>query len=355
MANPTGDVSTGAFVAEEMDAAVYRSKRDLQIERRPTPSVGPEDVLIAVEYCGICGTDLHFVMEGWGRPNSIGGHEYSGRIVRVGAEVEGFCPGDAVVGGPESGCGECEYCASGRTMLCPARSTPGVSEFQGAFADYICVHQSQLLHLPEGLSLRDAALAEPLAVALHGITRSGIAPGQRALITGVGPIGMLTLAALRARGIDEVTVSEPSAVRRELAAKLGATQVIAPEDLEVPAMPFMLAEGAYDASFECSGKASAVEACLAMLRKGGTLVIQGTGADRASLDGNRVLLNELVITGAYCYDDRGLEAALELLAAGGLDTDLLLYPEDVPLRDLAQAMESLVAGEIGGKVMVVPR
>ncbi|MBW2726374.1 MAG: alcohol dehydrogenase catalytic domain-containing protein, partial [Deltaproteobacteria bacterium] len=85
MANPTGDVSTGAFVAEEMDAAVYRSKRDLQIERRPTPSVGPEDVLIAVEYCGICGTDLHFVMEGWGRPNSIGGHEYSGRIVRVGA------------------------------------------------------------------------------------------------------------------------------------------------------------------------------------------------------------------------------------------------------------------------------
>jgi threonine dehydrogenase-like Zn-dependent dehydrogenase len=175
------------------------------------------------------------------------------------------------------------------------------------------------------------------------------------LITGVGPIGMLTLAALRARGIDQITVSEPSPVRRELAAKLGANQVIEPDQLEIPVMPFTEAEGAFDASFECSGKASAVEACIGMLRKGGTVVLQGTGGDRASLDGHRILLNELVITGAYCYDDRGLETALELLAGGGLDTDLLLYPEDIPLRDLPETIESLAAGKIGGKVMVVPR
>lgn len=342
-------------VLEEMDAAVYRRKRELRIERRPTPNVGPEDVLIRVEYCGVCGTDLHLVMDGWGRPDSIGGHEYSGRIVRVGRDVVGFEIGEAVVGGPEPGCGNCEYCANGRTMLCTARSTPGVSEFQGAFAEYICVHRSQLLHIPEGLSLRDAALAEPLAVALHGITRSGIEPGQRALITGVGPIGMLTLAALRARGIDEITVSEPSSVRRELALKIGASDALAPEALEIPAMPFMLADPGFAASFECSGKASAVEACLAMLRKGGTLVIQGTGAERATLDGHRILLNELVITGAYCYDDRGMEAALALLASGTLETELLLDPEDVPLRDLPQTIESLAAGKIAGKVMVVPR
>ena len=354
MMSGSGKQEVARSIPEEMDAAVYHKRRDLRVERTATPEVGPRDVLIAVEFCGICGTDLHMVMDGWGRPGSIGGLEYSGRIVSVGAEVVRWKVGDAVVGGPEAGCGECSYCLGGRSMLCTGRATPGVSEFQGAFADFIRVEESELLPIPEGMSLRDAALAEPLAVALHGITRSGIAPGQRALITGVGPIGMLTLAALRARGIQDVTVSEPSSVRRELAVKLGATNALAPEDLELPPMPFTIADDAFDASFECSGKASAVEACLSLLKKGGSLVIQGTGAERARLDGHRILLNELVITGAYCYDDGGMETALELLAEGDLDTSLLLHPEDVPLKDIAVAIESLAAGTIGGKAVVVP-
>jgi threonine dehydrogenase-like Zn-dependent dehydrogenase len=239
-------------------------------------------------------------------------------------------------------------------MLCTRRGTPGVSDFQGAFAEYVRVDRAQLLRIPEGLSPRAAALAEPLAVALHGITLSGIAAGQRALVTGAGPIGALTLAALVAKGVRDVTVSEPSPTRRELAAKLGASRVVAPEDLEVPPMPFTIADDAVHAAFECSGRASAAEAALGSLRKAGRLVLSGTGAERPSLDVHRVLLNELVVTGAYCYDDRGVEDALSLLASGALPTDLLIHPDDVPLDDILEAVRRLGEGRIGGKVLVVP-
>jgi 2-desacetyl-2-hydroxyethyl bacteriochlorophyllide A dehydrogenase len=237
-------------------------------------------------------------------------------------------------------------------MLCTEQASPGVSEFQGAFAEYMCVEAAQLLRLPSGLSARDAALAEPLAVALHGITRAGLEPGARALVTGAGPIGMLTLAALVARGVTDVTVTEPSTTRRALALKIGAAKAIAPDELAVPAMPFVIVEQPQDAVFECSGKASALEAGLSQLRKGGTLVLQGTGAERARLDGHRILLNELVITGAYCYDEGGVESALGLLASGRLPTDLLIHDEDVPLAGLPEAIERLAAGTIGGKLMV---
>jgi (R,R)-butanediol dehydrogenase/meso-butanediol dehydrogenase/diacetyl reductase len=345
---------TGALPTS-MSAAVYHAPRDLRVEARPVPQVAPGEVLLRIDYCGVCGSDLHMVMDGWGRPNSIGGHEYTGSIVALGAEVSGWELGEVVTGGPTPSCGHCEYCLGHRPMLCTEQPTPGVSDFQGAFAEYMQIDAAQLLRLPEGLSPREAALAEPLAVALHGITRAEISPGERALVTGAGPIGMLTLAALLARGIEDVTVSEPSRARRELAAKVGASHVLAPEEMEVPAMPFVTVEKPYAAVFECSGRASALEAGLTQLRKGGTLVLQGTGADRARLDGHRILLNELVITGAYCYDEGGVEAALELLASDSLPTDLLIHPEDVALADLPEAMLRLAAGSIGGKLMVRPR
>jgi len=337
-----------------MRAAVYQRRGALRVEARETPQPREGEVLVSVAYCGICGTDLHMVNDGWGRPGSIGGHEYTGHVVRVGPGVEGLAAGDRVAGGPEAGCGECGYCLAGRSMLCPARNTPGVSEFQGAFADFIRVEQSQLIRIPEGLSLRAAALAEPLAVALHGITRSRIRSGARVLITGAGPIGLLTLAALRARAFDDITVSEPAPTRCALAKKLGARATVGPDELKAPPMPFTIAEGAYDAVFECSGKASAVETGLGLLTKGGSLVLQGTGAESPRLDAHRVLLNELVITGAYCYDDDGVAQALELLASGRLPVDELLHPEDIPLAEIGSAFDALGAGVIAGKAVVVP-
>lgn len=346
-------MSASPALPGSMRAAVYVEKGRLEVQERPLPALGAGDALLRVSHCGVCGTDLHFVMDGWGRPNSIGGHEFSGRIAALGPEVSGWSIGDRVVGGPTPPCGECDYCRMGRPPLCEARPPFGATEFQGAFAGYVKVDARQLHAVPEGLGLREAALAEPLAVALHGITLSGARPGQRALVFGAGPIGALTVAALRAGGVDDVVVCEPRPVRRALAEKLGAAS-LEPGALEVPAMPFTIVEGAFDVVFECSGKPMAFEAGLAQLKRAGTLTILGTGMERPRLDPTRVLLNELTVTGGYEYDASGFDDALALLASGSLPTDVLLEPSDVSLDDLLPAMLKLSEGRLGGKVLVTP-
>jgi threonine dehydrogenase-like Zn-dependent dehydrogenase len=337
-----------------MRAAVYKGDRRVDVEERPRPDVGPHDVLLEVSHCGVCGSDIHHVLEGWGATNTIGGHEFSGRVAAVGDAVTSWRVGDEVIGGPSVRCGECEFCLAGRPSLCAGRGPVGEGDgFQGAFADYVKVHDGGLLRVPDGLSLRHAALTEPLAVALHGITRSGVQPGQRALVTGAGPIGSLTVAALVAKGVTDVVVSEPSPVRRELCERLGA-RTVQPEELVPPASPNYLVDEPFDVALECSGNARAMETALSQLKRTGTLVLVGAGIKPPRFDPNRILLNELVVTGAFCYDGDGFEAALALLATPGFPRDELVEPTDVSLDGLLGAIEGLSTGEIPAKVLVAP-
>lgn len=339
-----------------MAAAVYRSVGEMTVDDRPVPAVEADGVLIEVDHCGICGTDLHFVLEGWSPPDRIHGHEYSGVIAAVGADVEGWRVGDEVVGGASPTCGVCAMCRAGRTSLCVERGTPGKGVYQGAFARYIAVSADELHRIPDGVDLRSAALTEPLAIALHAITVSRIRPGQTVLIFGAGPIGALILAALRARDDREVTVVEPGPPRVELARALGAARVLAPDAVEVPSIaePERIVEGAADVVFECSGRRSAMEAGLAQVRRGGTLVLVGSGMDPPHFDSNRILMNELIVTGSFNYDPNGFDDALALLATGRLPIDLLIDAQDVALDGIVAAMKRLVAGEIAGKVLVDP-
>lgn len=338
-----------------MSAAVLHGPGDLRVESRPVPEPGPADVLVEVSHCGVCGTDLHMVVEGWGRPGSIGGHEWSGTIVATGSDVSGFDIGDAVVGGPPPGCGTCDLCRADRFSLCLHRAQPGGAGSDGAFADFVCVDQGAVVAVPEGLDLRTAALAEPLAVALHAVSRSGVEPGRRVLVTGAGPIGTLAVVALRARGITDILVSEPNPTRRALAARLGAT-VVDPSAFDIPSIadPSRIVDGAVDGALECSGKAVAMEAACTQLRRGGTMVLVGTGIDPPRFDPNRILLNELVITGAFEYDGSGIEDALSLLASGDADVTELVEPHDVDLDALLEVMTELAAGRVAGKVLVAP-
>ena len=339
-----------------MQAAVLRGKDHLEVSDVPVPSVGPGDVLVAVDWCGVCGSDLHMVLDGWGAPGGWGGHEWAGRVAAVGPGVTRWAEGDAVVGGPSVRCGECRACRAGRPSLCEGRDTPGIGLEQGAFATYTRTREDELLAVPDGLASRAAALTEPLTVALHGITQSGVVPGQRALVLGAGPIGALSIAALRALGVDDVTCAEPGERRRALAAKVGATAVCHPDDLDVPsrAEPGRVVDGAVDVVLECSGHASAMEAGLAQLIPGGTLVLVGAGMASPRFDPNRILLNELVVTGANCYDQDGFERALDLLVAGALPVDDLIEPEGVGLDGLLDAMHGLAEGRLAGKVLVQP-
>ena len=345
-----------ATIPATMRAAVYQAPHVIEVQDIPVPPLGPDDVLVQIDFCGVCGSDLHFVIEGWSAPGRVHGHEWSGRIVALGSDVDGWQLGDAVVGGPTP-CGECRWCKSGRTSLCrnDVISEDIVNAGVGAYAQFHVAKARQIHRIPAGLSARAAALTEPLAVAVHGITRSGAQPGDRVLVTGGGPIGLLTVAALKARGITDVTVSEPQQLRRDRATRVGASRVVEPGELpDAPAMPMDIVGEPYDAAIECSGNPAAMESALSLLNPGGTLVLSGTGMRRPKFDQNRILLLELIVTGAYNYDDGGFATALDLLASGALPIDELTEPDDTPLDGLLAAMEGLAAGEITRKVMVNP-
>ena len=322
----------------------------------PVPEVGDGEVLVAVELCGVCGSDLHMVLDGWGRKGSWEGHEWVGRVEQVGSGVTKWKVGDSVVGGPSIRCGECDPCRAGRPSLCLARDTPGATPDHGAFATYKLTKETEVLPMPSGLSPRAAALAEPLAVALHGIHQGHVEPGMSVMVMGAGPIGALTIAALRALGVDDVTCSEPTEIRRDIASAVGASRVIHPDELHVPSIaePGLVVAGAVDVVLECSGHGRAMEAGLAQCKRGGMLVLVGAGMAQPKFDPNRILLNEVVITGAFTYDKGGFTQALDLLASGKMPIDALLEPGDVPLDGLLDAMRGLAGGEIAGKVLVKP-
>lgn len=337
-----------------MRAAVYRGPRDLVVEERPVPVPGPRDVVLEVSYCGVCGSDLHFVLDGWGRPGTVEGHEFSGRVVVVGDGVTRWSAGDDVVGGPSVRCGDCRYCLAGRPSLCTGRSAVGEDEHRdGAFAEYTVMHEDELLALPDGMTLRAAALAEPLAVSLHALTLGGVEAGSRLLVTGAGPIGALAVAAARARGVTDIVVSEPAPRRQELARRLGA-RVVTPDTLVAPMSPNEVVDEPFDVALECSGRSAAMEAALGQLERTGTLVLVGAGMEYPRFDSNRILLNELVVTGAFTYDANGFEAALALLASPSFPVDDLLEPTEVGLDGLFGAIEQLAQGEFAAKVLVVP-
>jgi threonine dehydrogenase-like Zn-dependent dehydrogenase len=347
---------TTTEVPASMPTAVYRGAGEVAVEDRPVPSPGPGEVLVEVDHCGICGSDLHLIAERLGTAGTVLGHEYSGVVAALGEGVTGWSVGDEVVGGPAPRCGQCRRCLDGQPSQCEVRDRVITDGHDGAFARFTLVDARALVRIPAGLGRREAALAEPLAVALHGITRSGIRPGDTVMVMGAGPIGALTVAVLLARGLGPVTVVEPAQPRQALARALGA-EVLHPDDLPTYPMwqPERLSPLAVDVVLECSGHKAAMQAGLHQLRRGGRMVLVGAGMQPPSFDPNRMLLNELTVTGSFVYDADGFDRALELLSTpGAIPTDVLIEGDDVGLDRVGEAVRGLAAGETAGKVMVAP-
>ncbi len=336
-----------------MPAAIYVARDEMAVRRVPVPAVGPSHVLVEISHCGICGTDLHLVLEGYARPGSILGHEWAGTVAALGPGVTGWSVGDRVVADPEPGCGMCRACRAGRPSVCLRRAPVDHLEFRGAFCRYVAVDVHRLLRVPDALSTRAAALTEPTAIAIHTVNLSGVGPADRVLVTGAGPVGLLTVAVLRSRGVADITVSEPAPARRDRAVAVGAAKAVAPEELGRAPMGRPV-EAPYAMAFECSGHASAAEAALDQLDYAGTLVFVGTGREMPRINHNRMIVLELTAIGAYNYDAEGFVPALALLASGELPLDLLIEPDDVLLDGVLGAMHDLARGERPGKVMVRP-
>jgi 2-desacetyl-2-hydroxyethyl bacteriochlorophyllide A dehydrogenase len=224
---------------------------------------------------------------------------------------------------------------------------------RGAFARYLVVPAASTLPVPASLDMRTAALAEPTAIALHAVELAGVGPSDRVLVTGGGPVGLLIVSVLLARGIADITVSEPSALRRERAREVGASRTVRPDELAEPPLGGVVA-GPVDVAFECSGRPAAGEAALGLLDRAGTLVFVGTGPVPVPVNHNRMIILELEALGTFNYSAEGFQPALDLLESGALPIDRLIEPEDVGLDGVMDAMERLTRGEIPAKVLVSP-
>lgn len=341
-----------------MRAAVYQGPLRFSVEEVPDPVPGPTEVLLRVRFCGICGSDLHLAqghrLQRVLPLGSVLGHELSGEVVQAGPAVRGWRPGEQATVVPYLPCGECEACGEGQPQVCWApRVSLGLGAGPGAFAELIAVDQAMLWPLPAGLGLREAALTEPLAVAHHAVERSGVRPGQSAVVLGLGPIGLLVLQVLKAAGASPIIASEISAHRRQLAVRTGANIVVDPrtEDLAGRVRSAVGRLGAHTV-FECSGRPEVAVEGLALLRPSGTLVVVGLGEEPFPVSSRRVVSRELTIRGAIGYSGF-FEPALRLLAGGSIDAGALIS-RVAPLEELEATVRTLVAGADLCKVLIAP-
>ena len=338
-----------------MRAAVLKARGRIDLDRAyPEPSLKPSDLRLRVKVSGICGSDLHEFVAG---PLAIKmpavlGHEFCGEVVEVGAEARGFEMGDKAVGIIYSGCGNCEYCRRGDFTLCDFRAM-AVAERNGSFAEYITAPARQMFVVPAETPDDEVALIEPASVACHAIRRSGLTIGQRVLVMGAGPIGLLVTALARRAGADRIAVVEPGARRRELALKMGADLALDPGDeVEGPIMELTESRGA-DIVFEASGSAAAFDQAQHLVRKQGRIVMVAVyEGRRLELRANRLVGNEVDLIASFWANDVDFSRTVSLVASRKLDVRPLISAR-YQLDDIQKAFEALAADRGSfGKILV---
>jgi (R,R)-butanediol dehydrogenase/meso-butanediol dehydrogenase/diacetyl reductase len=324
-----------------MLAAQYVGNETIQVVETTPVEPGPGEVRIRVAYVGICGTDLHILhgsMDARVSRPAVIGHEMSGTVEAVGADVTGWTPGDAVTVLPLDADGTCPACRAGNSHICQNLNFIGVDS-AGALQEYWTVPAETLVGIPAGVPLDHAALIEPVAVAVHDVRRAGIAGGEKVVVIGGGPIGVL-IATVASRFGAEVTVLELDASRRELAQGLGLHAVDPRSDFDLDA--WTGGAGA-DVVFEVSGAAAAVLSATDLAKVRGTVVIVAIHPEPRPVNLHRVFWRELTILGARVYERRDFETAVELIAAGDIPADKLIT-RIVPLPEVAAAFETLASG-----------
>jgi (R,R)-butanediol dehydrogenase/meso-butanediol dehydrogenase/diacetyl reductase len=322
-----------------MRAAVFRGAGQVEVCDVPMPELGPGEVMVRVHYCGICGSDLEAFHTGMYEPGLIIGHEFAGEVVAVGEGVDGWSAGDLVTADDAIPCGHCSYCRQGQPTLCETLLMPGVT-LDGGMAEHVVLPAQALHLLPDGVSTRQGALTEPLAVALHGVRRSALRAGGRVLVMGAGPIGLLTLQCAMLGGAAEVYVSEIDPVRIALALQMGASAVFDPaqHNLAVELADRTEGEGP-KVIYLCTGSTAAFEEAVTLVGRGGQILVLGLGVEPMAADIFTVVLHELEIRGSYLGHGE-FPSALQYLATGRVDAEALITHE-IGLEEVNRGFELL--------------
>lgn len=325
-----------------MKAAVFKGAgQPLVVEQIADPTPKDQQLVVEVALCGICGTDLHSTREGPAMLacDSVLGHEFVGEVVDTGANMQAqWQRGDRVCALPFHSCGACAACMAGRPFECLSLSCIGI-DAPGGFAEYVATSEFNTLRLPDELSTADAALIEPLAVALHAVRVGGLSAGQRVLITGAGPIGLAVALWARFLGARDVVVSEYAPDRRKLAMRMGATHVLEPTE-NLGDQFSDVTGGAPDLIFECVGAPGLIQQCIDLAPRRGTLVPVGVCEQPDTILPFPALIKELVIRFAIAYTHADYETVISMLAAGRIDASAMVT-STVSLEDMPAAFEAL--------------
>jgi len=312
-----------------MQALRFHGPKDLRVEDVPRPAPEPGQVLIEVDWCGICGTDLHEFQAGpifipsstephpltGAVPPVIMGHEFAGTVVELGKQVSDIAIGDQVTVEPLLRCDDCPQCASGNYNICERGGVYGLAGRGGGLAEYCAVDRRNVHVLPPGVPTDVGALVEPLAVAWHAMVQSGFREGQSALVVGGGPIGLALLLCLRAAGARWIGLSEPSTARRTMAVSLGADVVYDPRVEDVVQLSRAAVDGVGPhVSFDASGLSVTVNSALAAVRPGGTAYNVAIWETPAAVDMSLLLSGERNLRSGLCYAGDDYPSVIAALA-----------------------------------------
>ncbi|MHC1786277.1 MAG: zinc-dependent alcohol dehydrogenase family protein [Christensenellales bacterium] len=319
-----------------MKAAVYYGPHDLRVMEVPLPTCGPEDVLVQIAYCGVCGTDHHIYHGDGGAVDvpvgTIIGHEFSGIIQEVGSQVIGLRPGDRVSADPNQWCGACYFCLNGKAHFCEHMKGYGTT-YPGGFAQYLSIPSKQVHLLPEELDLKTGSQCETTSCCVNGIDLCRIKAGANVLIIGAGPIGLMMLQLVRSAGAGKIVVSELLANKRSLAMKLGADLAIDPTQEDLPAL---LAREMVnvDCVIEAAGTKATQAAAIDLAGKAATVMLFGLVPPQTTLTIKpfEIFNRELTITSSF-INPYTFDRAIRLLANKRVQLDEVIT-DIVPLEDI---------------------
>jgi (R,R)-butanediol dehydrogenase/meso-butanediol dehydrogenase/diacetyl reductase len=337
-------------------AARFHGKADIRIEDVEVPVVkAADDVLVEVLFCGICGTDLHeysvgpivtptepHPLTGVTIPQTLG-HEFSARVVEVGADVSDVAVGDRVAIMPAIVCGKCHFCRRGLGHLCVKFACTGLSAETGGLAQLALLKDYQVSTLPDDVSDPAGAVVEPASVAAYGIDRAGVRGGDVVLVTGAGPIGILSAMYASAVGASTVVIAEPNPNRAALARAMDIGPVLDPTSGELEAYLADLTNGiGVDVAAECSGSTPGLTTALTSTRRRGSIVQTGLHTRPATLDAMMLSEKDISLIGSWCYLITDWPRIIRLIASGKYPVEKVVTAQ-ISLEDVvAQGFDVLV-------------
>ena len=343
-----------------MRAALITGKETIELKEFPDPRPAPSGVVVDVSFCGICGTDVHAFQSGRAYNPAICGHEWSGVVSAVGADVRSFTEGDRVIVAAAPACGHCTACNRGQTDRCEvaflsALGRDALAPRHGGFAPRIAVAADRVVHTNPALSDETAAQVEPATVAFHAVRSSALRLGDVAVVQGGGPIGLCTMQWVRAGGAGVVIVVEPNPQRRALAVALGAHHAVEPGAAANQLIAEMTHGLGADIVYECVGRPFAVQAAVDLARRGGAMCLIGLADGDAPISPGVWLVKEIAVTASLAYFHEEFEMSMGMIADGRVTVDPL-HTSTASLDGFGAALADLASGTSDQtKVLVNPR